>query len=1085
MGDRASLTHFAKALGAIDAVRSGGARGRDAVDGFEIWDADGGAAIARALAVRDDVRALEALGTRDVASARRAANARDDDGWNAVHYAVHYGHLRALRALVCACAGALDDGARATTPLDVASRHAYESAFNDAAAVFDDDVDAATTFYLYSWGSGVNFTLGTGSTDTSRACARVETLASADIRHAATSKFHALAVDRAGAVWSWGCARRGVLALANRHARRGDETSAVIFPTRLDGARAFGVGVRIASVSTGAAHSAAVAITGEVFTWGSGRHGRLGYVVVDSSSVDVKTTDDEDDEDEDEDVVQFAPKRVPHVGDVAKVSCGDEHTVFLDRHGDVWTVGSNARGQLGYFVADRANDGAKCGAPDVVCSSTPKRVEYLKHRNISIVDVSASHAHTVVASNTQKGDVYSWGHGSTTVRRVNFPKDDDVAWHSVDRRVVRVSAGQAHSAAITRDGWLLVWASAASDRLDAVYVRVPGGAGAVDVSCGAARCVVASALGDAYEWDAAEHAGVSDAAVKRNAFAAHASSPSPSRISKSPSFGETSMMGVAAAHPTRVELKRVPGLKGAKRVFAGDAHFLALQGVMKPVFSLGRLDVKPKAQKSVEPALEALMQVFAPSETPIALLRDGDADDDKNMSDDESDDDESDVVDDQAEFPSLRLIAQDAVARAFIEPRNVMSIIQLAGDLNCEALKRYAMTYVVENMDIILSETPVSTFAAIDDEHLDTLTALLRARMRTWSERALRTRRREVENVEDIQRAAMIGRRFKPEKRRVVAEQTVSPPLPPAHLSSRSSGGKPPRGDSTQKPTTSTRLTFTPKSKGSLSMFLSGDLENKANSGATSSWNTPTAVATSDDVNALVTQTRQQLSLAAIQEQQLADSAQLQRAQSPRADAPPPVFSPSPVSLNAVSLGALIRRNSGKRGGGGSTSASAWKMSEARNAGAESMSEILAREAAARDAEATHAITTGFNVSSSSADGHRWYVPDGAHAPAGVSLRDIQRVEAERLELEDALRAIEAQETAEALALIAASTASTTATRSSSSRRRKPSAKKSKPTSTPATPATSAQPATPKKTSRHRGRRAPRNATPTATTTPT
>ena len=74
---REEAFHFAKALGAVDAVRSGGARERDVLDVFELWDDDGGAAIARALASRDDDVALRALGERDVESARRAARARD------------------------------------------------------------------------------------------------------------------------------------------------------------------------------------------------------------------------------------------------------------------------------------------------------------------------------------------------------------------------------------------------------------------------------------------------------------------------------------------------------------------------------------------------------------------------------------------------------------------------------------------------------------------------------------------------------------------------------------------------------------------------------------------------------------------------------------------------------------------------------------------------------------------------------------------------------------------------------------------------------------------------------------------------
>ena len=1078
---REEAFHFAKALGAVDAVRCGGARERDVLDVFELWDDDGGAAIARALASRDDDVALRALGERDVESARRATRERDEDGWNATHYAVHYSHFRALRALVCACDGVLDDKTLELTPLDVASGGLVNRRVDESWRFSRDEADIEpkaagesrvkfTTHYVYSWGSGVNFTLGTGSTETSRACARVETLVRANIRECSTSKYHSLAVDADGKVWAWGCTRDGVLGLDRCAGAREDEASAVIFPTRL-GASTFGLNVVIASVSTGVAHSAAVALSGDVYTWGNARHGRLGYVVVAAS-----TTSSGNDEGPDDAIIQFLPKKVPNIEDVVKVSCGDAHTVFLDRSGDVWTVGSNSCGQLGYFVAERANDGARCGAPDDICCSTPKRVEYLKHRDIYVVDVSASKAHTVVASNSVKGDVYSWGHGSTSLRRVNYPQIDDIVWHLLDRRIVCVSAGEAHSAAVTRDGWLLVWASASVDRLDAEYVRVPGGHGAVDVSCGQTRCVAASTCGNAYVWDATEHA-----ALKRTSFGTRAStsSPPPSMMmtSKSPSSGESPKGGGAtsAVQPSRIRLQRVTGLKGVKRVFAGDAHFLAFQGVTRPITFMSRNPVLGHEFK--------VFELLSSTKDPLDMLHRLY----KSCKDGLPWPEVEEPIDDGG-FPSLCLLAQFKLAGDCMEPRNAMSIIQLAGNLGCDPLKLYAMLYVCENLDVVLMETPISVFSAIDDDHLDTLTAITRDRNGKWT----RTIRRGVEDVEDIRRAALIGRRLKPAKQRVVADDVEAteappPPSPSYHLALRvkagedagggsSSGGKPPRGGVRAK---------VHRVKGSLSTFLSGNLENGSTTGAStgSSWNMPPTNITSsrDEVTAL---TQELLSLARIQEQQLADSAQLRRTQSPSADAPPPVFSPSPVSPNSVSLGALIRRDSGRRGGGrGSTSASPWRTSAPSGAAVESMSEILAREAAARDAEATHAVTTGFNVASSSADGHRWYVPDGAQAPAGVSLRDIQRSEAERVELEDALRAIEAQETAEALALINAASSSNT-TASTSSRRRKP-ATKSKPKSKPETPTptptpTSVEPtapstsAPPKKTFRRGRRRAPR-----------
>ena len=82
-----------------------------------------------------------------------------------------------------------------------------------------------------------------------------------------------------GAVYTWGFGRGGRLGHPDFHIHSGE--GAVISPRLVAGLG----GVRIVSVAAAKHHSLAAADSGDVYSWGSNRDGRLGYGQVDKQSV--------------------------------------------------------------------------------------------------------------------------------------------------------------------------------------------------------------------------------------------------------------------------------------------------------------------------------------------------------------------------------------------------------------------------------------------------------------------------------------------------------------------------------------------------------------------------------------------------------------------------------------------------------------------------------------------------------------------------------------------------------------------------------------------------------------------------------
>jgi alpha-tubulin suppressor-like RCC1 family protein len=83
---------------------------------------------------------------------------------------------------------------------------------------------------VYSWGSGTNYQLGTGTVSRQEAPARVESLVAARIISVTAAKFHSAALSADGKLFTWGHGRGGRLGAISGWPHQGPITSGMQGP---------------------------------------------------------------------------------------------------------------------------------------------------------------------------------------------------------------------------------------------------------------------------------------------------------------------------------------------------------------------------------------------------------------------------------------------------------------------------------------------------------------------------------------------------------------------------------------------------------------------------------------------------------------------------------------------------------------------------------------------------------------------------------------------------------------------------------------------------------------------------------------
>lgn len=383
-------------------------------------------------------------------------DARDgESGWSSLHRALHFGHLAVASILLQSGASITLEDSRSRIPVDLVSGPVFQ--------VVGSERDSVAT-ELFSWGSGVNYQLGTGNTHIQKLPCKVDSLHGTFIKSVSAAKFHSVAVSARGEVYTWGFGRGGRLGHPEFDIHSGQ--AAVITPRQVT----MGLGSRRVKAIAAAKHHTVVATEGgEVFTWGSNREGQLGYTSVDTQPI---------------------PRRVSSLkSKIVAVAAANKHTAVISESGEVFTWGCNKKGQLGYGTSNSASN------------YTPRVVEYLKGKVLK--GVAAAKYHTIVLG--ADGEIFTWGHRLVTPRRVvivrNLKKNGSTPLKFHQRlHVVSIAAGMVHSMALTEDGAIFYWVSSDPDlRCQQVYSLC--GRTVSSISAGKYWIAAVTATGDVYMWD--------------------------------------------------------------------------------------------------------------------------------------------------------------------------------------------------------------------------------------------------------------------------------------------------------------------------------------------------------------------------------------------------------------------------------------------------------------------------------------------------------------------------------------------------------------------------------------------------------
>ncbi|GAA0172475.1 guanyl-nucleotide exchange factor [Lithospermum erythrorhizon] len=527
-------------------------------------------------------------------------NARDgESGWSSLHRALHFGHLAVASVLILAGASITLEDCKSRSPIDLISGPVLQ-----AIGAGDD----AVATEVFSWGSGVNYQLGTGNAHIQKLPCKLDSLNGSVIKLVSAAKFHSVAVSALGEVYTWGFGRGGRLGHPDFDIHSGQ--AAVITPRHVTS----GLGARKVKAIAAAKHHTVIATEGgEVFTWGSNREGQLGYTSVDT---------------------QPTPRRVSTLkSKIVAVAAANKHTAVVSGFGEVFTWGCNKEGQLGYGTSKSASN------------YTPRVVEYLNGK--VFVDVAAAKNHTIVLG--ADGEVFTWGHRLVTPKRViiarNLKKAGNTVlkFHRKNRiHVVSIAAGMAHSMALTDDGALFCWDSSDPD-LRCVQLYALCRRNVVHISAGKYWTAAVTVTGDVYMWDGKNTKG--------------------------------------APVPTRLH-----GLKKATSVAVGETHLLCVTSLYHPVYDVnGLCPAKPKLGNK-----EGLME-----------LHEGFSYDDLDSGEFLSTIESEEIT--RKTAPSLKSLCEKVAANHLAEPRNAITLLEMADSLGADDLRKHCEEIAIRNLDFIFA----------------------------------------------------------------------------------------------------------------------------------------------------------------------------------------------------------------------------------------------------------------------------------------------------------------------------------------------------------------------------------------------
>ncbi|GLJ08431.1 hypothetical protein SUGI_0088610 [Cryptomeria japonica] len=310
---------------------------------------------------------------------------------------------------------------------------------------------------------------------------KVEGLDKVEVISAAASGVVSMAISNNGSLWVWGKSKRGQLGL-------GKGITEALVPQRVEAL----AGQHVVQVALGWGHALACTVEGKLYSWGYAADGRLGLITscLEEPKSQNKLNLSPDTKNPESKASRFEiaeklvleelekEKNLPicwkpclvndlnllHVVDIA---CGLDHSLVLCDNGLLFSYGENTYGQLG-----RLSNGSHLQSVDL---------------NQKVVSIAAGVGHSLAIavdqpSNTSGGDnrlnaciseglnrsIFSWGWNSTS----QLGRSEGEVLSRPGRvkglegeEPVSVSAGRAHSIAITSKRELWVWGCGRNGRL--------------------------------------------------------------------------------------------------------------------------------------------------------------------------------------------------------------------------------------------------------------------------------------------------------------------------------------------------------------------------------------------------------------------------------------------------------------------------------------------------------------------------------------------------------------------------------------------------------------------------------------------
>ncbi|KAL7061915.1 hypothetical protein AAHC03_01560 [Spirometra sp. Aus1] len=232
---------------------------------------------------------------------------------------------------------------------------------------------------------------------------------------------HTLALAADGSIYAWGDGAAGQLGLGG--------TTSSHKPQALSDTH-FG-GETVVDIAVGSGYSAAITASGELFTWGSGKSGRLGH------------GDLED---------RLVPTKVSHFAglQVIQVACGSRgaQTLALTADGRVWAWGDGDFGKLGLGNSESR----------LLPTAIPAFTSHPQQQQHPVVFLGCGAQFSVAL--TASGRVFTWGKadyyrlGHGDLNHVNVPT---CVKAFASQRVVQVAVGALHCLAVTDTGRVYSW----------------------------------------------------------------------------------------------------------------------------------------------------------------------------------------------------------------------------------------------------------------------------------------------------------------------------------------------------------------------------------------------------------------------------------------------------------------------------------------------------------------------------------------------------------------------------------------------------------------------------------------------------